>query len=538
MLGRKYFLILLAMIAVMFVVSLGSQEKSGEKLVSRNYEEIVSLFKEFREFMKPEIVDGVPDYTSVAMERQFNELKTFQKRLAAIDISQWQVAQQIDYHIVRAEMNGLEFNHRVLRPWTCDPGFYSTVRRFEETMVGAMRIPRKLPLPEDRIEELQAKLKALPKILEQAKGNLTEAAADLVLLALKMKEREHNMFSELADRLKGHHPDLVPDARQVVAAIDDFREWLEANKGRMTAKAGVGIDNYNWYLKNVHLFPYTWDEAWAIVRREQERSHVFLKLEENRNRRLPSLELATTEEEFQRRYNEAQEHLLNFLKEEEIFTVPDFMKLKPAPSFNRPGGFRNFFLECLDRNPLPLMAHDFVGHSPDAQRRAQDKRPIRGVGRPYHIAGIRAEALATGMEEMLTHAGLLDDRQRSRELTYILVAFRAARAAADLKMHSNELTFEEALRYTAEMTPRGYAKADSFLIWDDLELYIRQPGYGMGYLMGKIQLEKLLADRSRQLGDKFSLKQFMDEFFASSMIPISLIRWEMTGLEDEIKKLW
>ena len=536
--GRKYLFILFAVITVMFVVSLGAQEKSGEKLVSRNYEELVSLFKEFREFMKPKIIDDVPDYTPAAMERQFHELKTFQKRLAAIDISQWPVAQQIDYHIVRAEMNGLEFNHRVLRPWARDPGFYSTVLRFEETMAGALRIPRKLPVPEDRIKELQAKLKALPKILEQARGNLTEAAADLVLLALKMKEREHEMFSTLAERLKEHHPNLVPDAKQVVAAIDDFREWLEANKGRMTGKAGVGIDNYNWYLKNVHLFPYTWNEAWAIVQRELERSHTFLRLEENRNRRLPPLEPATTEEEFQRRYLDAQEHLLNFLKKEVIFTVPDFMKLKPAPSFNRPGGFRNFFQECQDRDPLPLMAHDFVGHSPDAQRQMRDKRPIRKVGRPYHIAGIRAEALATGMEEMLTHAGLLDDRQRSRELTYILVAFRAARAAADLKMHSNELTFEEALRYTAEVTPRGYAKADSFLVWDDLELYIRQPGYGMGYLMGKVQLEKLLADCSRQLGDKFSLQQFMDEFFASGMIPISLIRWEMTGLEDEIKKLW
>jgi len=40
------------------------------------------------------------------------------------------------------------------------------------------------------------------------------------------------------------------------------------------------------------------------------------------------------------------------------------------------------------------------------------------------------------------------------------------------------------------------------------------------------------------MGEKLSLKKFMDEFFASGIIPVSLIRWEMTGLEDEIKKLW
>jgi len=40
------------------------------------------------------------------------------------------------------------------------------------------------------------------------------------------------------------------------------------------------------------------------------------------------------------------------------------------------------------------------------------------------------------------------------------------------------------------------------------------------------------------LGDKFNLQQFMDEFLAAGMIPMSLIRWEMTGFEGEIKKLW
>ena len=34
------------------------------------------------------------------------------------------------------------------------------------------------------------------------------------------------------------------------------------------------------------------------------------------------------------------------------------------------------------------------------------------------------------------------------------------------------------------------------------------------------------------------LLQFMDEFLAAGMIPMSLIRWEMTGFDDEIKELW
>jgi len=494
-----------AVILVILPLLYGGLKNDTKNSIDSDYGALVALFEEFRAFMKPTVTDGIPDYTAEAMQRQHRELKDLQRRLSAIDISRWPVSEQIGYHIVRAEMNGLEFNHRVLRPWARDPGFYCTIPRFEETMEGAVRIPRRLPIPEDRLQAFRAGLKALPRILAQAKDNLTEVPSDLALLALKMKKREHDMFTELAGRLKENHPDLIPEVEGVIAAIDDFQGWLEDNRGRMAAPAGVGIENYNWYLKNVYLFPYTWEECRAIVQRELERS---------------------------------QEYLLDFLRKEQLFTVPDDMQTKPPPGYRRPDGFRNFFEECLDRDPLPLIAHDIVGHTPDARRQAQDDRPIRGVGRPYHIAGIRAEALATGIEELLTHAGLLDERRRSRELMYILVAFRASRAAADLLMHSNELSFEEALRYTAEMTPRGYAKADSFLVWDDLELYIRQPGYGMGYLMGKVQLDKLLADYSRLQGKEFSLKRFFDDFFAAGMAPVSLIRWEMTGQEDEIRKLW
>ncbi len=49
---------------------------------------------------------------------------------------------------------------------------------------------------------------------------------------------------------------------------------------------------------------------------------------------------------------------------------------------------------------------------------------------------------------------------------------------------------------------------------------------------------KLFRDRANQLGDDFVLKEFMDEFYDSGSIPMSLIRWEMTGYDDEIEKLW
>ncbi|HMA17906.1 MAG TPA: hypothetical protein VKS03_05670, partial [Thermoanaerobaculia bacterium] len=77
-----------------------------------HYEDLVSLFGQWREFQRPRLVGGVPDYTPAAMAAQHRELASWQRRLAAVDPSGWPIARQVDWHVVRAEMNGFDFDHR------------------------------------------------------------------------------------------------------------------------------------------------------------------------------------------------------------------------------------------------------------------------------------------------------------------------------------------------------------------------------------------------------------------------------------------
>ncbi|MEW5915153.1 MAG: hypothetical protein AB1762_02055, partial [Gemmatimonadota bacterium] len=91
------------------------------------YDDLVALFNDWREFQKPKVLEGGADYSTSAMAAQQRDLANYQQRLAAIDTTGWAVSQQVDFHLVRAEMNGLDFDHRVLRPWERDPAFYVTV---------------------------------------------------------------------------------------------------------------------------------------------------------------------------------------------------------------------------------------------------------------------------------------------------------------------------------------------------------------------------------------------------------------------------
>ena len=99
---------------------------------------------------------------------------------------------------------------------------------------------------------------------------------------------------------------------------------------------------------------------------------------------------------------------------------------------------------------------------------------------------------------------------------------------------------EEAGRIHLNWTPRGWMKTEKELLLFEQHLYLRQPGYGTSYITGKYLLERTLADYAKQLEDRkepFRLKDFFDQINEIDSIPISLARWEITGLEDEIRKL-
>ena len=128
------------------------------------------------------------------MTLQERELDGYQARLAAIDPEGWPVSQQVDYHIVRAEMNGLEFDHRVLRPWARNPAFYMLIHgsqsdvpaREGEVMYGTIELwTYQFPLSERSAAELQEGVSVMPAILEQAKANLVVDAADLWFLSMR-----------------------------------------------------------------------------------------------------------------------------------------------------------------------------------------------------------------------------------------------------------------------------------------------------------------------------------------------------------------
>lgn len=526
-------------------------------MTTPGHSDLISLFEEFRASLVPETNDGVPDYTPPAMQRKREELQVFRDLLASYDIAHWKVSEQVDYHVVRAELNGVAFDHEVLRPWARDPGFYNiTDGVYPRLLVHysrmnddwSPRVPR-LPVADDAISQLRTKLQCVPTVLDQARGNLSEIADDLATVAIRVQERELIVMRELVDELAAKQPELANDAEKALSAMHRFREWLIDNQGRVSAPAGIGKNNYNRWLKDVLLVPHDWDKLLTTICNDYHRAIAFLKLEEHKNRGLPPFKLTASEAENLNRQGAAAQELLAFLRDGEIITVPDNLEPLPPAHYPRTWGmsaylrphYRGFFEQCSDREPMTQITHTFFGHYYVRDRTIwyQDgnSRPIRDTIRLFDMHESRSEALSFGIEEMMLQLGILDDRPRAKEITYIWMAFRAARAISDLKMHANEYTMQDGIKGFVEKLPYPWADADSDAVWWDIEEALRAPAHSVSYVGGKNMILQLLAECAQLQGGEFKLKRFMDDFMGGGIIPISLTRWEMTGNEDELTTL-
>ena len=527
-------------------------EQAQPRTPDGSHDQLVELFRDWREFEKPPLLDGAPDYTAERLAAAYAQLPDYRARLNAIDIVDWPIERQVDWHVVRAEMNGFDFNYRVLRPWSRDPAFYQSIWTYRSD-VPAHEGPTHhavlelwtydFPLSVSEERRMIADLEVIPPLMRQARRNLTGNARDLWITGIRNIEAQRRNLDRIATAVGAAASEQLRQAIVAAsAATDELVAWLREQAPNKTGPSGIGRENYTWYLQNVHLVPLTWQDEVRLLKRELDRAWSSLKLEEHRNRDLPPLVPVSTPGEYDRLADASAARLMAFLEDEQILTVDEYLEpaLREHLEEFVPEEERDFFWITSHLDPTPLFTHYYHWFDLAWMDEEPHANPIRREPLLYNIFDSRSEGIATGVEEMLMHAGLYDDYPRSRELVWILLAQRAARGLGSLYAHANDMTMEEAGSVHVEWTPRGWMKTERELLIFEQHLYLRQPGYGTSYITGKYLLERTLADYAKlkeERNEEFVLREFFDELNDIGIIPMSLVRWEMTGLDDEIQML-
>ncbi len=534
------------------------QPVAASAAMPSGHAELVSLFSAWRQFVQPSLREGIPDYSRAAMADKARGLAQFRERLNAIDRTGWPDSALTDYHLVEAELNGFDFSLRVLMPWARDPSFYQTIFG-EESDVPAHEGPSASPnidlfafsWPLSRADDrkLTALIGAVPGLLDAARINLADSNAhDLWAYGDRAFKEQSATLSALETgtlvmrTLEGAKPATMtgasPALRRAIhdarAATEGFAAWIASEAPRRTGASGIGKANYDWYVSHVELSPYSWDDQILLLQRELDRALASLRLEEARNRNLPPIRPIDDPVAYRKMAEAKTARFNDFLVETGLVPDKPYFRAAMMAQTSRyvPPAERNFFSHGTALDPLPLLSHST--HWIELARLKHEPRssPIRCVPPLFNIFADRSEGFATAMEEIVMQAGLYDDIPHGRELVWIMLANRAARGLASLRVQANEIDLAQAGKFHAAWTPRHWSNPESPLVGFEQLLYLRQPGYGPSYIIGKLELDRLIATASHEADAAerpFVLRDVFARVIDAGIVPPPLIGTEMFG---------
>lgn len=539
--------------------------------------DLLTLAEDFRHFRSPlfrprtarptHAVAGVADYAAVARAQQ-EGLGAFQARLAAMNPRGWPVHDQVDYLLLRAEMDDVAFEHRVLRETSVNPAYYA-----EQAIDGvAGQVRGTVPYTAARADAIIAAFDRTAAIVEQGPKTLVLASAspELARVGLRHLKDIRAKYAAGAKLFAPHVPEshrarLAVSAERAAAALERYAGWIESNIGQMKGTPYVGRDAMDWYVRRVNFVPWTVNELLYLAEIEKNRFLISIEIEETRNRREKPLTMPTTDEWiewFRLTYLQTK----YWLKDLDLISFPPYVGesylargtwQEPFGGIgNRPGllGFptgdtpepskrlfvvpedhwftKTYWERTMRLDPITDYQHsDWPGHYFEAEVTRRHPCPIRAVHRDTGFS----QGWAHYWEEFFLDMGYPYLRgPRTRELTYNFLLLRAVRVPLDINLSNGSLSMEEAIAYQIDRVPT----MEDHISRAEVEMYVRWPYQAASYIVGKKQIEQILAERIIKGGNAIDWRAFHDVMLSFGQIPPALVRWEMTGNDDQMKAFW
>jgi len=97
--------------------------------------------------------------------------------------------------------------------------------------------------------------------------------------------------------------------------------------------------------------------------------------------------------------------------------------------------------------------------------------------------------------------------------------FRARRLVVDTGMHVKRWTRQQAIEYLGP-NPAGSAEAE-------IDRYIMRPGQACSYMIGELKIVELRERARRELGDRFSLREFHNVVLGVGVVPLDILEQQV-----------
>jgi uncharacterized protein (DUF885 family) len=174
--------------------------------------------------------DGqLTDYSSEARAKELATQKEFRDKLNVIDGSQLTGANNVDFRILKENIDYEIFRAEELK----DPEWNPLV--YMQSLANSLYllVARDFAPPEQRIPNLRQRMEGIPRVIAQAKANLQHPPRVHTETAIEQTQGAINLVREglapLLDRAPQMKRDLAPLQEKTAAALEDYKKWLQSN---------------------------------------------------------------------------------------------------------------------------------------------------------------------------------------------------------------------------------------------------------------------------------------------------------------------
>ncbi len=503
--------------------------------------------------------DRLTDYSPAKIAERAQHVRSLLEKLRGMKTDNWSKDKRVDWILFRAQLENVAFGDRILKFEFTNPQVYTG----ECTNAIFSLLKKDYDTPRQRALAATARLKQMPALLKQGLSNLQKPVKLYAQLAIQSARSMDPLLNSSLMALDvglspNEHEELAKARDVALVALHNCADELEKRLSGMVDFTPMGEANYNYYLKHVLLLPLNASEVEMIGRVELARYRALEAL-------LPDPKLADPDpkraahippdqESFLKAYESREAEMINFLKEHNLVTLPDYLgpfqirQLPEAFKPTSPGGFmnppgvydkdstgfffiptynpesKNFYIRAAIEDPRPILGHEGI---PGHFLQLSIANHVSDEIRRQHEDSVFVEGWALYGEEMLMRTGLYPNNSPAQGQILRLSRYRAARIGVDVNLHTGRWTFEQAVKYFMDAGGLDREAAEG-----EAAGAASSPTQKISYITGKWQIMNLLGRYKDKQGENFRLGQFHDDLIKNGSLPVSVVEWIL--LDDPV----
>jgi uncharacterized protein (DUF885 family) len=554
-----------------------SQDNAFQKIAGDYIEQYLQANPEDATELGDHRFDGeLTDYSSGARTKDLATQKEFRDKLSAIDGTKLSGANNIDFRILKENIDYQIFRDEELKEPEWNPLVYM------QSLANSLYllVARDFAPAEQRVPNLRQRMEKIPGVIAQAKANLQHPPRVHTETAIEQTQGAINLVREgltpLFDQTPQTKKDLVPLQEKTAAALADYKKWLQNDLlPRSDGDFRLGVEKYRKKLRFALASDLSMEEIMkrAQADLQQTQRAIYETALPLYKKYFPNAEPATLADKHKVTAGVldklAEQHpddaivvgyatevvteATNFVRSHNLVTIPDtpldviampefkrgvaiaycdspgpldktgktFFAVAPTPKDWSKERKESFFREYNNYEIRDLTVHEAMpGHYLQLAHANEFRAPtlVRAIFR----SGTFIEGWAVYAEQMMAEQGYGGPAVKMQQLKMRLRAI--ANAILDQSIHAGNMNEKEAMDLMMKQTFQQ--EGEAVAKWKRARLTSAQLST---YFVGGTEHLDLRAGEQKKLGDQFNLKKYNDQVISYGSPPVKYVR-ELMGL--------